>query len=766
MKLIIRIARTELATLFYSPIAWLILIIFACQVGFYFLDPLSYFVGAKLHGRSIDFSITQGVLVGINGLYEKIQGVLYLYIPLLTMGIMSREYSNGSIKLLYSSPVTASQIVLGKYFAMVVCAMLFAVLLLLPVAALWSTMGVVNVETGLALSGLLGLFLLICAYMAIGLFMSSLSSYQVVAAIATLFTLAALNFVGGVGQGIDLVRDLTHWLSMGGRASNMVAGLITSDDIAYFLLVAAMFVTFAVFRIQDQKTVRSLTAKTARYAAVVAIVVAVGYMTSRPTMLLWADATANKRMTLSPASQEIFDRMEEPLTITSYNNILSGDFGSGTRRGDEELFAQYVRQRPRTQLRQVFYYAPPVGDSSILKRYPDLTPEETAHKMAVALKFDPERLITREQVDAVADVRAEGYNFVRQIEDGVGNKTFLRIFTDMIQQPTEVEITTALSRLSDGPVRIGFLAGHGERSPLLPGDGNYRNFAASPNRRNALINRGFDIVTLDTIADGISPEIDIVVIADPLTPLSEAEMVALDDYLARGGDMLVLAESQRREMTAPLLSRLGLELMDGLLVQPAELWTPTLIPAQGTEQSAELADAAGDFWGRMPRRLVSMPGVGVLRVLPGGADFEIMPLLESDPDSSWLDHNAGNYDMQAPVLDSLAGERRGAYTTAAAVRRGDQRIMVFADADWLSNAELSQAGREGMQTVNYTLTAEVFRWLAHGKYPLTITYPPQKGCDIDLSANGLMWVKILYVWILPALIAVVAAFILLLRRRG
>lgn len=55
-----------------------------------------------------------------------------------------------------------------------------------------------------ALTGLLGIYLLICAYAAIGLFMSTLTSYQVVAAVGTLTLLAVLNFIGGVGQDIAL----------------------------------------------------------------------------------------------------------------------------------------------------------------------------------------------------------------------------------------------------------------------------------------------------------------------------------------------------------------------------------------------------------------------------------------------------------------------------------------------------------------------------------------------------------------------------------
>ena len=67
-------------------------------------------------GGGID--LTLGIFGGQRGLFVAVQSYLYLYIPLLTMGLMSRELGSGSIKLLYSSPVTNVQIILGKYCSM------------------------------------------------------------------------------------------------------------------------------------------------------------------------------------------------------------------------------------------------------------------------------------------------------------------------------------------------------------------------------------------------------------------------------------------------------------------------------------------------------------------------------------------------------------------------------------------------------------------------------------------------------------------------
>src|SRR5690554_614303 len=105
MKAILKIAKTELQVLFYSPIAWLILVIFAFQAGLIYTGIYDAFVRNVSLGWRLP-SVTPTTYGGRTGLFTIVQSYLYLYIPLLTMGVMSRELSSGSIKLLYSSPLT------------------------------------------------------------------------------------------------------------------------------------------------------------------------------------------------------------------------------------------------------------------------------------------------------------------------------------------------------------------------------------------------------------------------------------------------------------------------------------------------------------------------------------------------------------------------------------------------------------------------------------------------------------------------------------
>ena len=140
MRIIFKIAKTELRDLFYSPIAWLILIIFTFQTGMLFSGTISEIVQSQSMG-GIGSNLTLGIFGGQRGLFVAVQSYLYLYIPLLTMGLMSRELGSGSIKLLYSSPITNAQIILGKY-----CAMLIYGLILVGVLLVYGIYSVCTIE--------------------------------------------------------------------------------------------------------------------------------------------------------------------------------------------------------------------------------------------------------------------------------------------------------------------------------------------------------------------------------------------------------------------------------------------------------------------------------------------------------------------------------------------------------------------------------------------------------------------------------------------
>ena len=228
-NVILNIARTELKMIFTTPVAWIMMIVFTVLCALFFTDAFSRYAEAQAAGSHLSF-LTQGMFSSDSmGLFPTVQFYLFLFIPLVSMGMISRDLSTGSIKLLYSSPVSDAQIVLGKFVAM-----LGYGLTMIAVVAMFAVFGCLminNVDVPLVLTGIMGLFFLICAYSAIGVFMSSLTSYQVVAALATFAVLAVLSMVNELAQDIVWLRDITWWLSISGRCETFIAGLICSEDV-------------------------------------------------------------------------------------------------------------------------------------------------------------------------------------------------------------------------------------------------------------------------------------------------------------------------------------------------------------------------------------------------------------------------------------------------------------------------------------------------------------------------------------------------------
>lgn len=765
MRKICKIAQNELATLFYSPVAWLILIIFALQCGLIFIASLHDILSYVPSLEEDKPSMTSWLFCGSFATFDSIRGILYLYIPLLTMGLMSREFSSGSVKLLYSSPLTSVQIIWGKYIAMLVYGLVMLCIMgcLVIAGACW----IEHLDMPNVLTALLGLYLLICAYAAIGLFMSCLTSYQIVAAIATLAVLAVLNFIGGVGQGIDFVRDITYWFSISGRVGIFLSGLICSGDVLYFMLVIALFLTLSVLKLQGDRHRYPRWFSVTRYVGTVASVVALGYLTTRPFALFYYDSTATQRETLSPASQAIVRKIPGKLTLTSYVNLLGNNTGDGMPsrvNANTALFRQYLRLKPEMEMKYIYYYK--AAERTFPAKMAGWSEEQKARKMAELYKMSFQKVNGPEAVDTTIDLSGEGYHFVRVFEDESGKRAFLRVFADMVHQPGEAEISAALKRLTVETVpRVGFVKGHGERQVDKEGDRDYYFFANNPAYRYALMNQGFDVLTL-SLDKGVPAGVNILVISDMRNSLTEAELEHLKSYLARGGNLLLLGECGRQSTMNPLAELVGVRFMPGTLVQRSKDFDATLLLCRVTEQAAGTSPAYQKL--KKWNRVVSMPGTVGLEYRTD-AGFQVEPVLTTADTGCWNELTTTDFTLEKPELSGEAGETEQAYPTVLALHRSsggrEQRVIVAGDADWLSNRELS-VFREGLAPVNHTVLTEVFRWLSNGEFPVAIRYSDPRDVRLDLALENLSGVKLVFTGLLPLLFLIGGIWMYWRRRRG
>ena len=759
-----RLMKTELRVLFFSPIAWIVLIVFVFQAGMSYCNVLEFDMRNVAMGKNA-YNLTYYLVCGYGGVYAKMLESLYLYIPMLTMGVMSRELSSGSIKLLYSSPVSNLQIVLGKYLAMVAYSLILILLLLIPM--FFTIFSIKDADIPFMCTGLLGVFLTICSYAAIGVFMSTITKYQVVAAIGTFIILAILNFIGGVGQDISFIRDITYFLAISGRSKVFLEGLICSKDVIYFLLVIFMFLAFTLICLRGERLKKSILKTSMCYWIVFILVLLVGYISSRPKSLIYYDATANKRNTLSEYSQKVIDQLDGKLSLTTYVNLLDDTWSIGLpkmRNIDKGRFDKYVRFIPDLDIKYIYYYGKGTN-SHYDDIYKGLSCRERMRKVCEGYGYDSTQFITAEDVNMIDDISAENGRFVRVFNLDKGQKSFLRLYEDNRVHPSEREITTALKTLVDKAPVVAFVAGHGERDCDDFGEKGYGIFATNRTFRYALINQGFQIRKV-SLEQSIPTDVDILVISDMKVPLKPGEYMNYCSFLDRGGNIVILGEPGKQANMNLLLEKLGLKFSDGILVSPSKEFSDEIVISSITGKASDVSPSLGAF-ARKGGKVVS-PSACVVEVTDSTKGFKLSPVLISPEKGGWLEHETTDFFNQKSVLNARIGEVEKAYPvmlylTRSFVERGEQRIFVVGDADCISMKELS-GGRAGVECLNFNLVTEMFRCLSYDEYPINTSWARMTDDELYLSLESLVWCKIMLAWV-PALFLMVGSITFLIRRK-
>ena len=760
MRAIYKIAKSELGTLFYSPIAWLILVIFVFQIFSCFANLLEYSVNMRTLDQVQGYQSYMLFVIGGFAPYMTIQSTLYLYIPLLTMGLMSREYSSGSIKLLFSSPISSLQIILGKYLSMLIYGLIMmGSVLVLVIVGYFS---IKDFDLSLVLSGWLGLYLLMATYAAIGLFMSTLTSYQIVAALGTLTLISFLNFIGSLWQHIEGVREVMYWFSLKGRADEPIRGLICSEDILYFILVSGMFLGFSVLKLQFARQSCSMSVKVGKYVGLVACVALFGYISTIPQLKCFYDATANKDRTITPNSQEILKQVDGGLTITSYVNLLDkfGYLGMPSNWfNTRNIFETFTRFKPETELQSYYYYDNAAGANASREEM-----DKAIERLVLTSDINSKSILTPEQMREKIDLSAEEYRYVFLLERENGQKAFLRMYDDQGKYPSEAEISAVLKTMISKSPRIAFLGGHGERSIHDRSGVNYTSFTTVLDSRGALINQGYTPCTLTLSTGGDIPaDVDVLVIADLRKALTDDELIQVKRYIERGGNLVVLGELRRPEYIAPVLEQLGLAFVPGVLVQPHEGYAADYLWVTFTPEGAELEP----IFARMVElnNVLTMPSATAIYETEN-VGFEAIPVFTTGTMKCWNELETKNFSLEDPTLNEAIGEKENAYVTGYALRRDvkgkEQRVFVLGDADCISNAELG-VDREFRRS-NYALIDGMFRWLVYDEYPIDISRPAAKDNDVYLTPAGYAWVKIFLRWVCPAILVLLGCVIWFSRR--
>lgn len=385
-------------------------------------------------------------------------------------------------------------------------------------------------------------------------------------------------------------------------------------------------------------------------------------------LLLWLsrdyhlqfDWTHNHRNTLSEASRTLLATLDKPLQLTAYARETEG-----VRRNIAELVTRYQRYKKDIVLDYV---------------NPDTDP---ARVRAAGVRLDGELVVE--------------YN---------GRK-------ENLSQLTEEAFTNTLARLGRGGERwVIFVTGHGERSPDRQANFDLSSWAAQ------LAKRGLKTRALALGGQNAIPQnTSILVIASPRAKFLASEVKQIEQYLARGGNLLWLAEPGPLQGLERVAESLGVEFQRGVVVDPA---------------SQSLTGSAANLivitrYGTHP----VVQGFDLMTLFPEVAGLSVQPpkgweqrvILDSAPDA-WLETGASTGKLRFdPGQDT-----HGPIVIAASLTRSqegrEQRVAVIGDGDFLSNTFLGNGG-------NLELGMNLVNWLSNDD--AYINLPARTAPDMNLT---------------------------------
>lgn len=232
---LLHIIAKELRHYLYSPIAYLLAGVFHAIIGFFYYNSLVFYSRrvVEMSGRGEPNEAFTPMLVILQGLFNSMGLILVLLVPLITMRLVAEEKRNRTMEFLATSPTGLLNFLAGKFLAAwTVCGAIIAITLYIPISLHFFS----RVNWPHVAVAYLGLFLVSGAMIAVGLFTSTLTDKQIVAAVLSIGILVIFWFLGGgIGMASQRGTYLLREISLYTPFRNLISGLLDLRDVAYLI---------------------------------------------------------------------------------------------------------------------------------------------------------------------------------------------------------------------------------------------------------------------------------------------------------------------------------------------------------------------------------------------------------------------------------------------------------------------------------------------------------------------------------------------------
>jgi len=224
MNKILTLTKKEISSYFNSPLGYIVVSVFLIVSGWLFTQ--GFFISGQASMRA----------------FFNLLPILFIFIlPAITMSLWAEEKRSGTVEVLMTFPIKAAGVVLGKFFS---CLAFLFLMLALTSAIPYMVSNLGDPDMGTILAGYIGALLLGSAYIAIGLWVSSVTKNQIISFILTVALIFIFYIIGNsfiIGSFPPEIAAVCKFLSFNTHFNSILRGVISLSDIVYYLSVIIFF---------------------------------------------------------------------------------------------------------------------------------------------------------------------------------------------------------------------------------------------------------------------------------------------------------------------------------------------------------------------------------------------------------------------------------------------------------------------------------------------------------------------------------------------
>ncbi len=499
------LAHKELKAFFDSPTAYVLLTVWSAVTAFFF------FRAAYVMGEA-----------SIRPLFELLPWLLLFFVPAVTMRSLAGEKKDGTIETLLSHPISEIEVVAGKLVANVLF-MMSAMLVTLTIPLGLSLGG--SLDIGMVVGQYLGAFFLIAGLGAVGLFASATSRNQTTAfivALALCFTLVITGLDFFLMAVPSVLTDTVRQLSALTHFESMTRGVISLSDVAYFIALAAVFMSLSYFLLRrERESLNSGRYRTLRLGT--ALISAVSILAALIATSVGGrlDLTAEGVYSLSPTSIKMVRQLSDPVTVTLY---ASRDLPP-----EAEVAYRDVRDKI------VDYQAVSRGRVKSVVRRAGSGAQDTQRVTEAGIQVVQFNVLRQDEYQ----VKQGHLGLTVEYKDKNETIPFVSDTADL-----EYQLTSLIRKVStDKRKKVGFILGDkasGAIDPMNMGAPQGSAYLGWQER----LREQYDVSNLDMNAQGEVPaDVDVVVIGGYSGDVETDTIPAVSKFLDAGGSVLALVDA-------------------------------------------------------------------------------------------------------------------------------------------------------------------------------------------------------------------------------